>query len=393
MTSAQSRLVIVVLGLTQILAWGSSFYLLSVLAPSIAGETGWSSSLVLGGLSIAMLVAGLISPRIGAAIHRTGGRPVLAASSVLFALGLASLSLSTSAAAYLASWGLIGFAMGAGLYDPAFATLGRHFGHSARRMITAVTLFGGFASTVCWPLSAYLLESFGWRTTCAAYAVLHLCIGLPSYLLLLPKRPPDLQKTFQSTSPSIAPLSVERQLVAQILLGATFSIGALILSMVSAHLLVLLQTRGLDLASAVAFGALIGPSQVGARVLEITIGRRIHPLWTMFTGLALVDVGVAVLWTNLPVLSLALIIYGAGNGIASIVRGTVPLVLFGPGRYAVLMGRLGLPILLAMALAPSLGALLMEAGGAALIFLFLNSIATLNVVLCVILIHWCRRRY
>lgn len=389
MSRQQSRKVVVTLGLFQILAWGSSFYLLTVLAPAIITQTQWPSAFVVGGLSLALLVAGLVSPRIGHTIQHFGGRPVLAASSLLFASGLSLLAFAPVLPVYLVAWVVIGLAMAAGLYDPAFATLGRHYGEDARRMITAVTLFGGFASTVCWPLTAWLLEQYGWRTTCAVYAGLHLFVGLPSYLLLLPKNPPELVANTGPKAAAQSELPRARQLPALVLLGMILTLGAVILSMVSMHLVTLLQTRGLDLAAAVALGALVGPSQVSARVVEMTLGRRFHPLWTMLCGVVLVAVGILLLWSGLPLIALALIAYGAGNGISSIVRGTVPLVMFGPSRYAVLMGKLGLPILIGMAAAPTLGALLIDAGGAHLAYGTLSVISLLNVFWSVVLLRYC----
>ena len=389
MNGQRSRSVVITLGIFQILAWGSSFYLLTVLAPAIIAQTQWPSAFVVGGLSMALLVAGLVSPRIGHTIQRFGGRPVLATSSLLFAIGLITLALAPVLPVYLAGWFVIGLAMAAGLYDPAFATLGRHYGEDARRMITAVTLFGGFASTVCWPLTAWLLEQYGWRATCAVYAGIHAFVGLPSYLLLLPKNPPELIANDKAKEAGKSELPQARQFPALILLGIILTLGAVILSMVSTHLVTLLQTRGIELAAAVALGALIGPSQVSARVIEMTLGRRFHPLWTMLTGVILVALGILLLWSGLPLIAAALIAYGAGNGISSIVRGTVPLVLFGPSRYAVLMGKLGLPILIGMAAAPTLGALLIDAGGARLAYGTLSVISLLNVVLSVVLLRFC----
>lgn len=385
--------VITTLGLLQILAWGSSFYLLGVLAPAIAKDTGWPLAGVVGGLSIAFLLAGLVSPLVGRTIQKHGGRPVLAISSVVLAAGLALLAIAPAFPVYLAAWVVIGLGMGAGLYDPAFATLGRHYGPGARTMITAVTLFGGFASTVCWPLTAALLEHAGWRNACWFYVALHLLIGLPAYLLLLPKAPPaTIAVTGAATGPAVAELPPDRHFGALVLLGASLTIGAAMLSLVSMHLLTLLQARGYDLAAAVALGALVGPSQVAARVGELAIGRHYHPVWTMLAGALLVALGMLLLLLGWEITALALIAYGAGNGISSIVRGTVPLVLFGPSRYAVLMGRLGLPILLAMAAAPAIGALLVEHGGASLTFTALLATALLNVGLVIGLIAWCGYR-
>lgn len=337
--------------------------------------------------------AAYVSPRVGRVIQAHGGWPVLAISSVVLASGLALLASSPAFPVYLAAWVVIGLGMGAGLYDPAFATLGRHYGPEARTMITAVTLFGGFASTVCWPLTAALLEHVGWRNTCWVYVVLHLLVGLPAYWLLLPKVPPA---TIKTTGPAgtltVGELPADRQFGALVLLGASLTIGAAMLSLVSMHLLTLLQARGYDLADAVALGALVGPSQVAARVGELAIGRHYHPVWTMLAGALLVAIGMLLLLLGWRITPLALIAYGAGNGISSIVRGTVPLVLFGPSRYAVLMGRLGLPILLAMAAAPAIGAFLVEHGGASLTFGVLLGVAGVNVGLVLLLVWWCAER-
>ena len=188
--SPSRAVVISVLGVTQIFAWGSSYYLPAVLAKPIASDTGWSLSWVVGGLSLGLLIAGLVSPWVGRAIGRSGGRPVLAVSAGLLAAGLSALALAQSLPAFLIAWSLIGLGMGGGLYDPAFATLGRLYGHGGRSAITTLTLFGGFASTVCWPLSAFLDAHLGWRGACLVYAGFQLAVALPAYLFVLPREPP-----------------------------------------------------------------------------------------------------------------------------------------------------------------------------------------------------------
>ena len=182
-------IIISVLGVTQIFAWGSSYYLPAVLAKPISADTGWSLSWVVGGLSLGLLIAGLVSPWVGRAIAHRGGRPVLAVSAGLLAAGLSALALAHSLPAFLTAWLLVGLGMGAGLYDPAFATLGRLYGHGGRSAITTLTLFGGFASTVCWPLSAFLDAHLGWRGVCLVYAGFQLAVALPAYVFVLPREP------------------------------------------------------------------------------------------------------------------------------------------------------------------------------------------------------------
>src|SRR5271163_834692 len=179
--------IISALGVTQIFAWGTSYYLPAVLAAPIVADTGWSLAWVVSGLSLGLLTAGVISPSVGRAISQRGGRPVLAVSAGLLAIGLLTLALAHSLPAFLAAWLVIGLGMGAGLYDPAFATPGRLYGESGRSAITTLTLFGGFASTVCWPLSAFLDARLGWRGACLVYAGFQLAVALPIYLFVLPR--------------------------------------------------------------------------------------------------------------------------------------------------------------------------------------------------------------
>ncbi|WP_191970904.1 MFS transporter [Methylobacterium soli] len=372
-------LVISALGVVQILAWGSSFYLLAVLASPIATDTGWPLSWIIGGLSAGLLVAGLISPRVGGLIGHHGGRPVLAFSAIVLALGLVVLGLAPSLPVFVAGWLLLGVGMGAGLYDPAFATLGRLYGAEARPAITTLTLWGGFASTVSWPLSAFLVEHIGWRGTCFAYAGLQLGVSLPLVLGLIPSPPKH------TAEPAVGPASssplAPRERRAFLLMAGVLTLGGTVMTLISVHLLALLQARGVALASAVTFGALIGPSQVAARVIEMAGKGRHHPLWTLAAAMSLVALGVVMLAFGLPAVALALILYGAGNGIYSIARGTVPLALFGPERYAPLVGRLARPGLVAQALAPVLGAFVLTHGGADALWLVLAALALSNVVL------------
>ena len=371
--------VISALGVVQILAWGSSFYLFGVLAKPISLDTGWSLTWIFAGLSAGLLVAGLVSPLVGRTIAERGGRPVLAFSTVILAAGLGVLGLAPNLPVFLTGWLLLGLGMGCGLYDPAFATLGRLYGSDARPAITTLTLWGGFASTVSWPLSAFLLDHGGWRVACLTYAGLQLAVSLPLVLLLIPSPPPRAPGAAMHSN-DVAPL-VPRERLASLLLAGVLVIGGAIMSLFSAHVLTLLQARGVPLASAVAIGALIGPSQVAARVAEMAGGGRHHPLWTLTVAMVLVAIGVGLLASGLPAVALAVVLYGAGNGIYSIARGTVPLALFGPTRYPVLVGRLARPGLVAQALSPSIGAVVLTHVGADATFAVLTVLALGNVIL------------
>jgi Major Facilitator Superfamily len=386
------RVIVTALGVTQILAWGSTFYLLGVLANPVVRDTGWGYEWIMAGASTGLLVAGLVSPRVGRAIGEYGGRPVLAASAVLLAVGLALLGASQNLLWYLAAWIIVGAGMGAGLYDAAFSTLGSIYGKDARSPITWVTLFGGFASTVCWPLSAFLVEHLGWRGACLVYAGIQLGFALPIHLLILPQR---AVVAASNDGPKAVPdnrLRAEERAIF-LTLSIVLTLGAAILSMIGMHLLPLLQARGVDLAAAVALGMIVGPSQVGARVVEMWGGRHYHPIWTMVASTVLVAIGTMLLYLNFPIYALAIILYGAGNGIGSIARGTLPLALFGPRRYPVLMGRLALPILLSMSLSPLIGAFVFKVAGADGTLALLTLIAGMNVLLVGLLWALTKRRY
>ena len=387
-TGRSSRAVVVtVLGLTQILAWGSSYYLLAVLAPTVAGSTGWPLPWIVGGLSLGLVVAGLVSPRVGRTIDRHGGRQVLAASAVLLAAGLCGLAAAPSLPVYLAAWAVMGLAMGAGLYDAAFATLGRLYGQGARQAITTLTLFGGFASTVCWPVSAYLVSAFGWRGACLVYAGVHLALALPLYLFAIPDPAGGGEpagKAEREDGHGGATVLPPQSLF--YLLAATITLGSAVSALISVHLLSLLQERGLPLAAAVALGAIVGPSQVGARAIEMAIGRYHHPIWTLMAATLLVAAGLGQIWAGLPVIALGLMAYGAGIGIESIARGTLPLALFGASGYATLMGRLAMPSLLAQAASPVIGAFLLQRMGPEGTLTAVFGAAVVDVVLMIALL-------
>jgi len=380
------RVIISALGIGQIFAWGSSYYLPAVLAKPIAADTGWSLAWIVGGLSLGLVAAGAVSPGIGRTIERRGGRPVLAASTLLLAAGLVVLALARNFAVYLAGWLIVGLGMGAGLYDPAFATLGRLYGEAARPAITTLTLFGGFASTVCWPLSAFLVGHAGWRGTCLAYAALQLVVLLPLYLVTLPGEVERQAKEERNAPPASGGTSVSgtrRTALLFVSLAVAITLSSMISTLVSVHLLTILQSRGLSLAAAVALGALVGPSQVGARLIELVIARYHHPIWTKLVSTLLVAVGVAALWAMMPVLAVPLVCYGAGIGLESIARGTLPLALFaGPG-YAARMGRLAMPSLMAQAAAPSIGAAWLSAYGTEGTLAALTLVAVSNFLLVV----------
>ncbi|HKA77803.1 MAG TPA: MFS transporter [Pseudolabrys sp.] len=379
------RVVITALGIAQILAWGTSFYFPAVFAAPIVAETGWSLGFVVGGTSIGLLTAGLISPQVGRIIDARGGRPVLFASSSFFAAGLIGVGLAPTLPVYLLAWVLIGIGMGTGLYDAVFAALGRMYGSAARAPITNLTLFGGFAGTVCWPLSALLIDHLGWRGACLVYAGLHLIVSLPLQMAVVRRASArtSATDTRADTQSTAKPMRMARETLIFVLLALALSIAAGIGSTVIVHMMIFLQARGVEFSVAVTLATLIGPAQVGARIVERVFGSRYHPIWTLIAAYTLMAAGLLLLLLlgGYPVIVLVILLYGAGYGISWIGRGTLPLALFGPARFPRLMGKLAFPSLIVQALAPSLGALLIETSGTNATIAVLTLLAFINVLL------------
>jgi hypothetical protein len=345
---------VLVLGVTQILAWGAIFYPPVLTVPLIAAERGWSMTFTMGGFSLALLTAGLVSPRVGLLIDRHGGHRVMPVGALLAALGLLLIVHVDHPAAYLAVWMLLGVATAASLYDPAFATLGRIFGAAARQPITALTLAGGFASTVSWPTTHLLIEAAGWRGAYLVYAALLAFLAAPLLAFALPRTRADPAArpdgAAQAPSAVLPPKGWPFLLVA----GA-FAAYAFVPSGLSAHLLAIFGRADIDAATVVAIGALFGPSQVVARIGELAFARRIHPLNVarFAVGMLLAAFAqLALFGLTIPAAAVFAVMFGMANGLLTIARGAVPLALFGPSGYGHLMGRIGGPFLVMQAIAP-----------------------------------------
>lgn len=354
--------VVTQLGTAQTLAWASSYYLPAMLAPSMARDLGVSTPTVFAAFSVALIVSALLGPKAGAAIDRFGGRPVLMATNIVFALGLAGLALASGPWALFAAWVVIGVGMGAGLYEAAFAALVRLYGTDSRGSITGITLIAGFASTVGWPLSSYLENAFGWREACLVWATLHLTIGLPLNALL-----PRVPQAATSSAPAPAPATATAgsPLLPTVVLSFVFAATWFISTAMAAHLPQLMLASGSTLAQAVLVGALIGPSQVAARVLEFGVLRRVHPLLSARLASAAHPIGAAVLAALGPVAAPVFGgLHGAGNGILTIAKGTLPLVIFGPQGYGQRQGLLMVPARVMQAAAPWLFGMALERWGA-----------------------------
>jgi predicted MFS family arabinose efflux permease len=345
------RTLVSALGVAQIISWGTLFYSIAVLGPPMARALGVSDVMLYGSFTAGLFVSGIVSPWIGARIDRYGGRGVLAGGSILGAVSCAILAVSVNGATMLIGWLAAGIAMAACLYDPAFATLYRASGASYRRAVTALTLFGGFASTVFWPLSQYLLEVRGWRVAFAVHAALNACVCLPLHLAFVPSA---LQA--RAPVPGSAGTATRAPRPGTFAwLAAALALAAFLSGAISAHLVVLLAAGGLAARDAVLIGALIGPMQVAGRVMEFAFASRWSPLSVGTFAFALLALALAVLCFVRGVWLFALVfalVYGWSNVVMTIVRGTVPGVLFGARDYGTLLGRLAQPQFILKALAP-----------------------------------------
>jgi MFS family permease len=361
---APSRAVIVTaLGTAQTLAWASSYYLPAILADPIADGLGLSRNLFFAAFSVSLLIAAFAGPAVGRLIDRHGGRGVLVASNLVFATGLAALAGAGGAISLFAAWAVLGIGMALGLYDAGFATLTAIYGEKARGPITGITLFAGFASTVSWPLSAFANDLVGWRETCLLWAGLNLLLALPLNCFLVPRTAPYAgARATHEARIGWRPYK-EMGLLAFVFAAAWFVTGAL-----AAHLPALLERAGASAHQAIAAAALVGPAQVAARLAEFALLQHIHPLVSARIAAMLHPIGAAVFALTGPFAApLFTIFYGAGNGLLTIARGTVPLALFGPEGYGERTGLLGAPARAAQALSPFIFGLLLERMGVGVI--------------------------
>ncbi len=377
---------VVVLGVTEILAWGALFYPPVLMMPLISADRGWALTSAMGGFSLGLLVTGLVSARVGAAIDRYGGHVVMTAGSLVGSLGLVLLVAMPNLAVFFAVWMLLGVAMAANLYDPAFATLGRIFGPSARRPITLLTLAGGFASTVSWPLTQVLIDAFGWKCAYLCHAALLAFVSAPLHAFALPREryaapaKPATTAAPATTVPAKGPVFF--------LVAFGFAIYAFVPSGLAAHMLAIFGRQGIDASTVVLIGALFGPAQVTARVFELFFASRRHPLIVLRFAIGLLIcafVMLAALGFSGPAAALFALMFGAANGLVTIARGAVPLALFGHVGYGQMIGRIARGFMLMQAIAPLALAFVVErvSDPAALAFTALFAVVSFGCFLLV----------
>ena len=359
------RRTVACLSVAQLVSWGVSYHLIAVFGETIAADLGWSRPVAYGGLTLALVVTGVCSPVAGGAIDRLGGRPAMAAGSLFNALGCVGVAMAHHLPLYYAAWVSLGIGMRLTLYEAAFAALARIGGPEARRPMSQITLLGGLASTVFWPIGHALGERLGWRGALMAYAALAL-LTVPLHLTIPSAR--HGEAAGGPGRPHEAPLARTRRqrVIAGSLYALIATLAGFLNSGISPHLIALLTGFGLAASLAVWIASLRGVGQSSARIWEILFGRRIHPLTLNLLGVLLLPVCFAagLLSGRFVVAAVALaFLSGAGNGILAITRGTLPLVLFDPRTYGAVTGRLLVPSLVLSAAAPITYAFVIDRAG------------------------------
>lgn len=378
------------LGTTQTLAWASTYYVPAILAVPMARDLGIPNAWVFGAFTVALLVMGAVGPLVGREIDRRGGRIVLAWSNVVVAAGLLLLAMAQNVAVMTAGWLVLGVGMAMGLYDAAFAALAGIYGRDARGPITGITLLGGFASTIGWPVSAALDAAYGWRVACVVWALVHILVCLPINIRLIPGPARELGAVDPASHAGAD--ETEQQSRRSIwLLAIMFSAAWFVTGAMATHMPRLLESMGAGGAAAIAAAALIGPAQVVARLVEFSLFRAIHPLISARLAVLLHPIGaVCLALLGGPAAMLFAILHGGGNGLLTIVRGTLPLALFGSTAYGLRQGLLGAPARLTQATAPFLFALVLDRSP--LLAIALSTFLMLAALGCLLLLRLPGRR-
>jgi MFS family permease len=352
------------LGLTQITAWGTSFYCLGVLAKPIVAETGWAVSTVFLGFSIALLVMGFISTWVGRLIDRLGGRWVMSIGTIIVSAGLLALSQVRDQIAYFAAWAVLGVGMRCALYDAAFAALVQVVPSRGRRAISYLTLYGAYASTIFWVIGHYLNEAYGWRGTLMIFAAINLAVCLPlNWLGLSRREEAGATETAATASVDGPALEGRQRQIGIALFAVIMSLNGFVFGVVSLQLVPLLESAGLAAAAAVWVASLKGHGQFGGRVVEIFFGRNLKAMTVARIAIGVLPVSLLLLLLaqgSLVQLVVFTLLMGASQGVITIVRGALPLALFGTKDYGAVLGLIATPILLVNAFSPTLFALIVD---------------------------------
>jgi MFS family permease len=359
---------VLALGLTQITAWGTSYYCLGVLAGPISRDTGWSRGFVFLGFTVALLAMGIVSGAVGRAVDRQGARAVMTLGTALVSLGLFALSQVRSEVVYLVVWAFLGVGMRLCLYDAAFAALVQVAPSRGRKAISYLTLFGAFASSVFWVVGHALNERLGWRQTLVAFALINLVVCLPLHWFGLARRESDRSGETGGpvASPDGPPLEGTTRSIAIALFALIMSLNGFVFGVISVQLVPVLEAAGLATATAVWVASLKGVAQFGGRVVEIFFARNLSAITVGRIATGILPPALVLLLagtSHLPLVVAFTLIMGASQGVITIVRGAVPLALFGAKGYGAVLGLIATPVLVVNAASPTVFAWIVERWG------------------------------
>lgn len=360
------RRAIIGLGVTQIIGWASTYYLLSLLGEKIGADLGLSSGVLLSGVSIALGMVAVIGPRIGRWQDQAGSRVVMGSGSVFIALGLVVLAFSHSLASYLAGWVVIGIGSPMALYSASFTAVTQMTARQARRAISLLTLLGGLAASIAWPVTAWLMIYLDWRTIILVFAALNLFICLPVHLAVLDRRKAD--KTWRANEEPVPPgVPAEGQVLAFVLLTLMLTLLSFVFNAWSLLIFRIFDDLTFPLETAILLGSLIGVWQIAGRFIEMVFAGRLSIFWTGLVSVSFLPLALAILlaagnsfWIGL-VFS---IFFGISNGLLTIARSGLALVIFGATGYGERIGRIQrLPNVMSAA-SPIIGGYLIDHIGA-----------------------------
>lgn len=357
------------LALTRIIGWGSTFYSPSVLVGALDREIGLNAEIVFGGITILLITGALVAPVIGRVLDREGTRRSMCVGAVICAIGLAVLSLAQGPVSYLASWFVIGLGHAMSLANTGNVTIAQLMGDRTRRVIGLMMLVTGLASSVFWPLTAALMNAFGWRTTLLIFAGMQLVIVLPIYAAIPRYRhlPAPAAKPEAASVGERGRVAPEARRAAFWLVALAFSASGLVSWGLPLHLISLFQEAGLTQAEAVWIATLSGPATLAARAIDATLGERLPAEKVALFGLLLGPVlclALPFVTMTITAAAIFIVLFSAALGVISIARATLPLALFGRNGFASMLGKLTVPQNMTFAAAPLLFAVMVERLGA-----------------------------
>lgn len=370
---------VAMLSFAQLVSWGTIFYGFPLFVVPMEAELGWSRGTLNGALSLGLLVAGVAAYPVGRRIDSHGGRAVMTLGSLLAVLLCIAWAFVGDPVVFYAIWIGLGLAQACTLYPPVFAVLTRMFPADFKTRITVLTLAGGFASTVFIPVIAWAIEALGWRNALLLMAGCNLVFCLPVHLLMLR----DHAATTTPTMPAATGSPLRRAMRQPVFWGlaACYTCYGLMHAMLTFHFMPMFTEYGIPLGIAVAILAVIGPAQVMARLLLLA-ARRIDTKATgaIVMGVFVISTLLFLLFpTVVPVLFAFAALYGGANGMMTILRGTVAPEFLGREGVGAINGALTLPTSIALAVGPSLAALIWEVNdgyGAVLLAVFATAVFT-----------------